>query len=67
MKNLINGEGFYTNENVFNHMIDNGVNKQDILDYFGFKGKYDPTNPLFKKSNGAAITDVKTGEIYFWS
>jgi RHS repeat-associated protein len=40
MNNLFKGEGFYTNENVFNHMIDIGMDKQSILDYFGFKGTY---------------------------
>ena len=40
MSNLFKGEGFYTNENVFNNMMGRGVGKQEILDYFGFKADY---------------------------
>jgi len=38
--NALTGEGFYTNENVFNNMIDRGMDKQAMLDYFGFEGEY---------------------------
>ena len=68
MRNLLKGEGFYTNENVFNKMMEREMGKQEILDYFGFEGKYDPSNPLFKTetgSTGAAITNPKTGEIFY--
>jgi len=40
MKNLFKGEGFYTNENVFNNMMERGMGKQEILNYFGFKADY---------------------------
>lgn len=43
MSNLFKGEGFYTNENVFNNMMGRGMGKQEMLDYFGFEGTYNPT------------------------
>lgn len=42
MSNLSRGEGFKTNSRVFDQMIGRGTGKQDILDYFGFKGEYNP-------------------------
>ena len=71
MSNELRGKGFKTNENVFKDFAaykypSNGqVWQQNALDYFGFKGKYDPTNPLFKSSTGAAVTDPKTGNIFY--
>jgi len=67
MKNLAKGEGFYTNKNVFNHMIDNGVNKQNILDYFGFKGKYDPISngPNYVGGQKSIGYTDKQGNIFY--
>ena len=45
--------------------MESGMAKQDILDYFGFKGTYDPTNPLFNNNAGAAVTNSKTGDIFY--
>ena len=42
VNNLINGEGFRTNSNVFDRMIGEGFNKQKIIDYFDFNGVYNP-------------------------
>lgn len=54
MNNLLHGEGFRTNSNVFDRMIARNMDKQDILDYFGFPGKYDPNSEskLFKSGKG---------------
>ena len=39
-KNLLKGENFLTNEKVFTIMNRRGMDKQAILNYFGFDGKY---------------------------
>lgn len=39
-RNWTKGEKFLTNENVFNNMIERGMDKQALLDYFGFEGTY---------------------------
>ncbi len=61
VSNLFKGEGFYTNENVFNHMIANGVSKQDILKYFKFEGKYYngkyDNDAWFDPKNGIGYSD----------
>jgi RHS repeat-associated protein len=63
--NLVKGGGFRSNEQVFNRMMDRN-SCQEILDYFGFKGKYDPEHALFKKWGlDHGITDPKTGKIYY--
>lgn len=41
--NMLKGEGFNTNSRVFGNMIDRGVSKQGILDYFGMDAAYDAT------------------------
>ncbi|MCF8406131.1 MAG: hypothetical protein K9H58_19470 [Bacteroidales bacterium] len=38
--NWTKGGKFLTNENVFNNMKTRGMDKQGIVDYFGFEGKY---------------------------
>jgi RHS repeat-associated protein len=38
--NWTKGEKFLTNENVFHNMDSRGMDRQGILDYFGFEGKY---------------------------
>ena len=65
LSNWTNGEGFYTNENVFNSMMERGMEKQAMLDYFGLKGDYNPDNPMFKGGNDPGITDPKTGKIFY--
>ncbi|MCK9451322.1 MAG: hypothetical protein M0Q90_06485, partial [Bacteroidales bacterium] len=57
--NLTKGEGFYTNKNVFNSMMEKGMDKQAILDYFGFEGSYKPN-----KSAGAEYVE---GKAYYGS
>ncbi len=42
MSNLLKKGKFVNNDNMFNQMMANGVGKQDVLDYFGFEGKYVP-------------------------
>lgn len=39
-KNWTKGEGFYTNENVFNNLINRRMDNQAMLDYFGFEVEY---------------------------
>lgn len=64
--NLVRGQGFRSNNQVFNRMMQGDYACQEILDYFGFEGTYDPGNKLFKKyGNDPAITDPTTGEIYY--
>lgn len=52
MSNLLNGEGFFTNSNVFERMINRGLGKQDMLNYFGFDGIYDPNITSASYSGG---------------
>jgi hypothetical protein len=40
--NLVRGQGFRNNDQVLSRFVDKG-NYQEALDYFGFKGKYDPS------------------------
>ncbi|MCF8406127.1 MAG: hypothetical protein K9H58_19450, partial [Bacteroidales bacterium] len=63
--NWTKGENFLTNENVFNNMDARGMNRQSILDYFGFEGNYDPDNSLFEGGGDPGITNPKTGEIFY--
>ncbi len=39
-KNMLKGEKFLTNENVFNNMMDRGAGKQEILSHFKFEGTH---------------------------
>ncbi len=63
--NMLKGEGFYTNENVFNNMIGRGAGKQEVLDHFKFEGTYDPDNVLFGGGGDPGITDPATGKIFY--
>jgi len=67
--NWTKGEGFYTNENVFNHMMERGMDNQGILDYFGFEGKYNPTLTSKRYQTGPGeywgATNNTTGEISY--
>ena len=67
LKNLIKGQGFYNNENAFQNMMASDMSCDEILNYFGFEGKYDSGNPLFNNTvgGGAAVTNPKTGEIFY--
>ncbi len=62
LKNAIKGEGFYTNKNVFDRMMQGTSNRDytcdEILSYFGFEGKFDPTR------NNPGAVDIK-GNIYY--
>jgi hypothetical protein len=58
--NLVRGQGFRSNEAVFQRFVANGQ-QQKALDYFGFKGTYAPD-----KTNGyPATTNTQTGEIFY--
>ena len=70
--NMLKGEGFYTNENVFNNMIERGIDKQAMLDYFGFEGTYTGTTkgPSFVDGGGEGAsffgsTNPQTGNIRY--
>jgi RHS repeat-associated protein len=70
--NALKGEGFYTNENVFNNMIERGMDKQAMLDYFGFEGTYTGTTkgPSYIDGGGEGAsfygsTNPKTGSIKY--
>ena len=70
--NMLKGEGFYTNENVFNNMIERGMDKQAILDYFGFEGTYTGTakGPSYVDGGGEGAsffgsTNPQTGNISY--
>ena len=67
MSNLFKGEGFYTNENVFNNMMGRGMGKQEILDYFGFKGLYKPdlSGPSYQPDGSYWGATLKNGDIAF--
>jgi RHS repeat-associated protein len=39
--NLLKGEGFRNNSNVFSNLVDRGIGEQGILDYFGFDATFD--------------------------
>jgi RHS repeat-associated protein len=63
--NFIRGQGFRSNEKVFQRFVANGQ-QQKALDYFGFKGTYDPNHELFQKYGiTPGVTDPITGEIAY--
>jgi RHS repeat-associated protein len=65
-KNMTRRQGFKNNDKVLKNFV-NKEEHQKALEYFGFKGQYDPDNPLFNKVDGgaSAITHPKTGEIFY--
>ena len=67
MSNLFKGEGFYTNENVFNNMMGRGMGKKEMLDYFGFEGTYNPTakSPSYVEGKGYYGYTGVDGEINY--
>ena len=61
--NLVRGQGFRSNDAVLSRFVDNGQ-QQRALDYFGFKGTYDPSvkNPgQFDPSDGS----IKYNDVAF--
>jgi hypothetical protein len=52
--NLARGQGFRSNDQVLSRFVANGQ-QQKALDYFGFKGTYDPNAETshFNSSNGS--------------
>nr|NQU93547.1 RHS repeat-associated core domain-containing protein [Bacteroidota bacterium] len=58
LKNLTKGEGFRTNSKVFDRMIANGMDKQGILDHFGFEGEF-----VDEIGQSSTFQNVETGEI----
>ena len=68
--NFINGKGFRSNEAVFKDFMrgrystDYFNRQQDVLDYFGFEGKFDPHNAVFQNNNNPAET-FTNGEIIY--
>ena len=64
--NLLKKGEFLTNANLYENMMANGVDKQKILDYFGFEGMYDPGHEIFSKIGPEpAATNAKNGDIVF--
>jgi hypothetical protein len=63
--NLIRRQRFRNNDQVLANFVAN-KQYQRALNYFGFKGKYDPTNDLFKlEGAGDAIFHPKSNGIYY--
>ncbi len=62
--NLVRGGKFINNDAMLKTFKDAG-NYQGALDYFGFKGTYDPGNEIFNGGSDPGAVDPKTGEIYF--
>ncbi|GAP72169.1 RHS repeat-associated core domain-containing protein [Candidatus Symbiothrix dinenymphae] len=64
--NLARGQGFRSHDEVLSRFVANG-NQQGALDYFGFKGKYDPTatSPgLFSTKRGILLNDIAFSKNY---
>ena len=63
--NMVRGQGFRSNDKVLANFVSKG-RQQDALEYFGFKGTYDPEHKMFQKyGDEPAFTDTKTGEIFY--
>ena len=62
--NFVRGQGFRSNEQVFNRFTAS-QEYQNALDYFSFKGKYDPEHYYFYDNDHPARTDEYTGNIYY--
>lgn len=65
--NLVRGQGFRSNSSVYNRMMQE-YSCQDILDYFGFKGTYDPSakepGNFFKEDGSIKYNDVAFSRNY---
>lgn len=65
--NLFRGQGFRSNDAVLQRFVNAGE-QQKALDYFRFKGTYDPKKHKtsdFDAEDFYGCTNIKTGEIYF--
>jgi len=63
--NLVRGKGFRSNNQVLSRFVAKG-DYQGALEYFGFEGKYNPDNELFKLPNaGDAIWDSDSKGTYY--
>ena len=63
--NLVKGGGFRSNQQVFDRMMSRNT-CQEILDYFEFKGTYDPNHEAWEKYGiSPAMMHPKTGEILY--
>jgi hypothetical protein len=62
--NLFRGQGFRSNNQVLSNFVD-ANNYQGALNYWGFKGTFDPNNELFNGGNDPGVTHPVTGEIFY--
>jgi hypothetical protein len=64
--NLVRGQGFRNNDQVLSRFVVN-ENQQGALDYFGFKGKYNPNaeTPEYTDSNEYSGSINAAGEISY--
>ena len=64
--NLVKGGGFRSNDYVLKRFASNGQ-YQEALNYFGFKGTYDPNSMFFagKHSDAPGVTDMTNGNIFY--
>ncbi len=64
-RNTIRGDGWISNETLYNQWSEQG-RYQDIIDRFAFKqGVYDPSNTGFKQHpNSRAFTDIQGNTLY---
>lgn len=63
--NLVRGGKFINNDAMLKTFTD-AKNYQGALEYFGFKGTYDPNNELFQGGNDpGAVDPYGTGDIYY--
>ena len=68
MTNLFKSGKFLNNENMFDHLMNNpDMTRQDILDYFGFEGTYNPyiTSKNYQASDYWGATNYETGQISY--
>jgi hypothetical protein len=65
--NLVRGQGFRSNSGVFNKMMKGDYACQEIIDYFGFKGTYDPNirSKNYQAESYWGATNTKTGQISY--
>ncbi len=69
--NLLKRGEFLTNSNLFDHMLENGASKQDIIDYFIGEGTYNPNGSpkgggKYLGSTGASSGDIEFGDDAFY-
>jgi RHS repeat-associated protein len=68
-KNWVRGAGFNSNSQVFDNMMAGSMSCQEIIDYFGFEGNYNPNQkPPAYVENGEGYygtTDPLNGDILY--